>query len=529
MKRETTLLARFEQLGELQTKAETQTGVKRSWINRSIRAILDLEPTYKKITACMQDQRAATEWFSEVVDLRQQTEFTRRAYLSNQVTTVERNMQLSFSLPVDFHETVPDFDEEKLLKLPFFVVIQPELISDDFMYALGLMPRWLNRVERVEKKIEAIPVIKGIFATAIPVHMRKWKSGRIIRIDRPGMPYDGKYIVFQEITEKWTDTADKTQPSARMSPRVYDNVYSLIRGQYHAIDGVMGRKRALQETREQHIPLLQGKWKDSGYPDEKRKADIANLMKWLQGKISFNEQRALEDRLARITFNHNEQDIQRLIWAFNDVSQEIAEKIGKKWELTKQLDVIEDATLLAESVFYNIFDSVMNHIQTMDQGELKKKVGEAIKQWQEIAPLSQALRNDLGRIYALTRVSLGRVKTSGFIGQPFNTMYHALENHIDTLPKRINLEYIRKTLSFLLALKHFAHGLTMIRLEHYEKMYGNHRYPDEFIEQLLHIQEGLNDTYFLPNIRLWERAKKEFEKMCADINAAVEKIRETTK
>ena len=82
--------------------------------------------------------------------------------------------------------------------------------------------------------------------------------------------------MFQETTEKESvETGNqRSRPIRKVSVRVFDSAFSVIRGQEKAISGLKERKMALGEIRDNDIPRMMIRWKDAEYTEVQRISDI---------------------------------------------------------------------------------------------------------------------------------------------------------------------------------------------------------------------------------------------------------------
>ena len=155
------------------------------------------------------------------------------------------------------------------------------------MIGLGYMTeedRRLSLGEKVAKKIQAIPHIKNLLRDLRPLSLQpRMTTGRISLVQNPENPNFGKYVVFQETTEIENDDTRKRRRKIRnIVPRVYDDIYSLMRGQRHALDSLEKKIEFLSAIKDNDIPKLSLEWEREDYTDEQKRTDIAILVEKLK-------------------------------------------------------------------------------------------------------------------------------------------------------------------------------------------------------------------------------------------------------
>lgn len=97
-----------------------------------------------------------------------------------------------------------------------------------------------------------------------------------------------------------------------MTVRVYDDVFSLIRGQQKALAHLHEKRKKLRTLHNHSIPTILLQWKEPNYTQEAKDQDIQSIKDVLRGSMTFHEERALHDRLERIQHLHPEQDVRRI-------------------------------------------------------------------------------------------------------------------------------------------------------------------------------------------------------------------------
>lgn len=239
------------------------------------------------------------------------------------------------------------------------------------MIGLGYMTEEDRRIslgEKVTKKIQAIPHIKNLLRDLRPLSLQpRMTTGRISLVENPENPNFGKYVVFQETTDIEDDNTRKRRRKIRnIIPRVYDDIYSLMRGQRHALDSLEKKIEFLSVIKDSDIPELSLKWKNEDYTDDQKRTDIAILVEKLKKKISYSEKRALEDRIREITFDHAERDCLRLIGACNDLIRETQEKIEKNAEISRQLEWLKHEEKAKRIGFEKFYEELLRDVEAVN-------------------------------------------------------------------------------------------------------------------------------------------------------------------
>lgn len=518
------LLADFEELPSLREKSINCTGTR-----RRIALLLEQEPIIEDIIVSIDKQRVRRDELDLMRDMRPVSDHVRRETLSRIPATPARNIQLAYSLPVDYRVQkwdIPDTSETDIIES---VVIQPEYISDDFMVSLGYMTegekRTLSYEEKIHGKIEKIAEIKSIYKTAHSIQLGKWReSGRILRIDMPGKKYHGQYIVFQETTDiemVAAGTRWKKRMERKVIPRVYGSVFSLIRSQEYALSGMSDRLSTLRDIRDSDIPRLSMKWKDDTYDDAARQTDLTSLKSKLIGKSTYHERMALEERIGKIALRHPEQDFQRLRGACNDIIQAIESKIGKKSELRKQLDWLTDLESKERWWFDTFYRTLIEHLESINtRGLLRLSLLEIPISGDEIH-LSWTEKGALGNLWFIIKTYARRNNTSlkHWLWYPYHEIDAIIWDHLRRFESNgniINKEYLRISLSIILEMKKHAYNLLLEEIIHYKKRSLRTPLPHEkirLLEKLDFIRASLVGIPFLRNIPLTEHGKERYTHM----------------
>jgi hypothetical protein len=404
--------------------------------------------------------------------------------LSHMPSTIFDYMQRAFSLPEDMRMSTPELSPEEIKNLPFSVVIQPEYISDSLMVGLGYMSESESKnesfSEKLARKIDAIPAIKWLFAHALPIKLWKKRStARIIILQDTGSPNHGKYILFREKSsrEKKEISSKKPEKNRMVTIHVFDDIFRLIRSQRYAHSWLRSRKKTLQEIRDEDIEMMILKWKDDTYSEDEKIADITLLIEKLDGYETYEIERALEDRIKKIQLRHSEQDQQRLMGARNDIITAIREKIGKWWEIARQLDFLEDAEIQERKRFFMVFSeihAIMLELKTIiekrDSSETKE---EFMKRDSRVRSLFGKIWNTVHRYQTSSQdISLSN------LGNPYHQILPLVSRSMTDMRdclqksgKKIDTSYIDTLTDLLSGIQRIASDIVVREREHYEKLY----------------------------------------------------------
>ena len=209
------------------------------------------------------------------------TDHMRLATMEEQWPSIFYYAQRVFSLPEDYVFQPKDFSRN-IWGYMDALVFQPEFISDDILIDLGLMKKEDKippltrkseqekmeiRQENIEKKIATLPELKSILASAKPLQIGQWSryTGRILSLE------NGKYLVFQE-QKQWTK--ERKKPNILYVPKVYNDMYSLLRSQEYGSWGI-AEKLENRTMIVSELEILHTFWKL--FSSEEKKARIVEI------------------------------------------------------------------------------------------------------------------------------------------------------------------------------------------------------------------------------------------------------------
>ncbi len=119
---------------------------------------------------------------------------------------------------------------------------------------------------------------------------------------------------------------------------MYDDIFSLIRGQGHAIENLEDGAVALSHMKSE-LERLFSQWKT--LENEERKERVALLSDELSHWQTYEEILALEDRIEKIGFSHPERDANRVLGAFKGIVRAFESKIAKAGVLANGKTVLK--------------------------------------------------------------------------------------------------------------------------------------------------------------------------------------------
>lgn len=523
--KKTTLLDQFEQLPELREQEEISTGKTKVRIARQIAWLIEQEPIVRAIFDILASQRATRDDIDLTMDIRPIDPIRRADHISGLRHSIVNFAQRAFSLPTDYRITNAEWESRRgdpgIIES---IVIQPEYLSDDFMIGLGYMTEEDRRIslgEKVTKKIQAIPHIKNLLRDLRPLSLQpRMTTGRISLVENPENPNFGKYVVFQETTDIEDDNTRKRRRKIRnIIPRVYDDIYSLMRGQRHALDSLEKKIEFLSVIKDSDIPELSLKWKNEDYTDDQKRTDIAILVEKLKKKISYSEKRALEDRIREITFDHAERDCLRLIGACNDLIRETQEKIEKNAEISRQLEWLKHEEKAKRIGFEKFYEELLRDVEAVNavmiwvdpQGMSEDEVIEWI-QANRLNKLWQTVQNYMRLPHFAVALWYPFQRIAG------DTASHviAIKNHRGWPKGPIRKEGLRITLSLILAVKEIRYTMIMKEAEHRMRVRGEGMTEGEkskLASRLHTVWNSLEGYRFLPEVDLRESGQEKFEAM----------------
>lgn len=528
--KQTPLLDKFEQLPKLREQEESATGKERVKISRKIEALRKKEPSIESLLEALDRQRVARDDLDLTMDIRQIDPVNRTEHMSSLHHSIVNFAQRAFSLPIDYRITNAEWesrgDDPGIVES---IVIQPEYISDDFMIGLGFMTESERRLpfsEKIEKKIQAIPHIKTLLRDLTPLTTRTSRStGRISTVTNPWNPNFGKYIVFQEITNvEEEDSRKRRRMTRKIIPHVYDDTYSMLRWQQHALDSLKRKIEFLSEIRDDLIPALIIRWQRPWYTEDEKKNDLAILEELLQKKLSYNERRALEDRIRKIQLDHPERDRLRLVGACNDLIKETQKKIEKNAEISRQLAWIRNQEKALRISFDHFYDEIIGAIEELN----------AVMTWsdprtlREDEPLEGIQTNKLNQFWKIVENFMWLPHFQITLWHPFHTIRGTIawkaidmKNHRNGWKKTVRKEWLKITLSLILSLKEIRYHMIQEEVEHHMRVRPHMTLWEKrkLRAKVTKTRISLEQIRFLPEVELLEWWRTKFLAMITDLRA----------
>lgn len=536
MPRDTTLLAQFEALPELREKAELWNSRVRSWAQKKVEKLFELEPIIEDIIEVMDKQQWYRDELGITEDIRPITDARREDFMADLAHIIPFFALRAFSLPADYR--VPK--EKKWTREMYngfidAIVIQPEYLSDDFLVSLGLMnedeKKNLSQKEKIQRKISLIPEIKNLLRALAPLKIwEKRTTGRVARVANPKNPHYGGYVVFQEFSEIEKDTEKKRRNMRRrIVPHFYNDHYSLIRSQRYAKEKLREKTKSLRELRDEIIPSMRRRWEDSAYGIEEKRRDVAFLRSVLIWQHNFHEKRAL-DRIEKIAFIHPEQDRQRLFWAGNDIITGIEQKIGKNNEISSQTEWLLDSERQVRNAFEPFYEEIMLQIGQLNQ-VLEWFNPDTFGETQNLTGVQAHAFNTFLKIVERYREALWKTPE---IGAPFeripwvvNGYLQSIEQHRAERKKSIGKVWVRHTLAFILELKKIRYEIMMKEAEYRIKVRWegmSRREKGNLRGKIERVRDSLANTRFLPDIDLLPAGQTKFEDMIESLTWLIESL-----
>lgn len=538
MKRDTTLLARFDALPLLQDTIENGSSRAKAWARKQVANLLALESTIEQITQSLEMQRWYRNQLDTTKDISPISDRGRETYMAELPHIIPFFALRAFSLPLDYRvPKVRPLTKEMYHAFIDAIVIQPEYLSDDFLLSLGLMSedeeKSLSLKEKIEKKIVLIPHIKELLHELTPLSIwERRTTGRISRVADPKSPHFGGYIVFQEHTEIENDTEKKRRNMKRkIVARYFKDHYSLIRSQRYATLGLKNKIEFLRKFRDEIIPTILLRWQRTDYMEVDKKTDVADLIAELEWSLAYHERRALEDRIKKIDFQNPEQDRQRLIWACNDIIKATSDKLGKQNEISAQTEWLRDSERQVRSAFELFYDEIMAQIPRLNQSlhSVDPKT-----MWDNIN-LSWEQAHDFNSFQKMIQRFHERNSSLPLVGNPFHTLWWLVTEYLEALSEHrrerkwaIGKNGLRLTLSFLLELKKIRFEVMVKEAEYRQKIRWdamNVREKSNLVIKIWHVRDSLENVRFLPDIELKEGWQKLFEGMISELNRIIEWMR----
>ncbi len=436
MKRDTTLLARFDALPLLQDTIDNGSARAKAWARKQVANLLALEPILEQITQSLEMQRWYRDQLDTTKDISPISDRGRETYMAELPHIIPFFALRAFSFPLDYRvPKVRPLTKEMYHAFIEAIVIQPEYLSDDFLLSLGLMSedekKSLSLKENIKKKIGLIPHMKELLhgLTALRIWERR-TTGRIARVADPKSPHFGGYIVFQEHTEIENDTEKKRRNMKRkIVPRYFKDHYSLIRSQRYATLRLKNKIEFLRKFRDEIIPTILLRWQRTDYTEADKNSDVADLIAELEWSLAYHERRALEDRIKKIDFQNPEQDRQRLIWACNDIIKATSDKLWKQNEISAQTEWLRDSERQVRSAFELFYGEIMAQIPRLNQAlegvDPQNMTPDENLKGNQTHTFNIFLRN-IQRFHE-------RIGSLPLVGNPFHTLTWLVENYLKSM------------------------------------------------------------------------------------------------
>ena len=458
----------------------------------------------QKIGYTLESQRESrkTAWLER---FHHDTNHMRLATMEKQGSSIFYYAQRAFSLSEDYVFRPNDFSRNIWWYMDA-LVFQPELIPDDILISLWLMqkedkiPLLTRKSEQqkmeirknnIEKKIELIPELKAILASAKPLQVWSWSryTGRVLSLE------NGKYLLFQEI-KQWT--SERKKPNISYVPKVYDDIYSLLRSMEYGTAEIAERLKNW-EIILSDLELLRTSWRlFSG--EQKRNAITVILQKMKYSKI--HQVVSAKNRLMDIEYNHDETDSNRILWARNDIQNLIYSQQWKKWALGYQWAMIDSQITNEERKFGFLKSEFISKLNEMNVWELKSYLQ---YDWE----LSNELRRKIMRAFRVLRGYVDSYTSQRFIGAPFLSFVQALENEL-SLQKNTYMDSLRSLLKVILIIKQYAYKIGIYQIKHHLK---KDRPNNSIIEDIDSLVLLLDEKTFLPFVELKTSGQERFGNM----------------
>lgn len=466
------------------------------WISDQITSVLDSQRQAQKLVGLQR--------------FRHDADHMRLATMEEQWPSIFYYAQRVFSLPEDYVFRPEDFSRN-IWGYMDALVFQPEFIPDDILINLGLMntedkipsltrkseqEKMRIRQENIEKKITCIPQLKRILASAKPLQIHQWSryTGRILSLE------NGKYLVFQE-QKQWTH--ERKKPNILYIPKVYDDIYSLLRSQEY------GKTEIVQwlenwATLFSDLEVLHTSWRIVS--EQEKKTVIAEIQqKMIHSKIP--QIVSARNRLLDIEYNHDEKDANRVLWARNDIQNLIFSQEWKKWSIGYQWAMIAHQITNEERKFEFLKSGFISKLNEMDVHELEKYL--TWDGWK----LGYDFQKKITQAFVVLRWYVASYASQGFIWEPFLSFIQALDNELSTR-KNTHKDSLKSLLKVTLAIKQYAYQIGIYQIKHSLKKEG---FNDTIINHIDRIVTLLDEKTFLPFVELKPSGQERFANMKANL------------
>lgn len=434
------------------------------------------------------------------------TDHMRFATMEKQWPSIFYYAQRVFSLPEDYVFRPSNFS--KSIKDYFdALVFQPELIPDELMINLWLMqahdkiPSLTRKSAQqkmeihqvnIERKIAIIPELKAILASAksFQTGQESRFTGRILLLE------NGKYLLFQE-HKQWTD--ERKKPNILYVPKVYDDMYSLLRsqeyGSWEINNTIENWKMILSD-----LSIFQTWWKM--YSEKEKRINISNiLMKMKYSKIP--QVVSARKRLLAIEYIHDEKDANRILWAWNDIQNLVYSQEWKRWAIWLHWAMIAQQISNEEKKFDYLKSTFISKLKEMDVWVLENYLT------QEGWKLSPDIDKNLNQAFVVLRRFVNTYISPNFIWEPFLSFVQKIHYEI-SLPKDNYTDFLRSLLKVILIIKQYAYHIGIYQIKHQLKK----NWPiEQIIADIDSLVLLLDAKTFLPFIQLKPSGQERFENM----------------
>ncbi|NRH20697.1 hypothetical protein HOO68_01490 [Candidatus Gracilibacteria bacterium] len=477
------------------------------------RSIVDWMTLYKgiseQIASTLESQRQLQR-STGLERFHHDTDHMRLATMEQQGPSIFYYAQKVFSLPEDYVFQPKDFSRN-IGGYMDALVFQPEFIPDDILIDLGLMnkedklppltrkseqQKMEIRQENTQKKIATLPELKSILASARPLQIgqRSRYTGRILLLA------NGKYLVFQEQKK---GTHERKKPNILYVPKVYDDMYSLLRSQEYALLEITERLKNWTMIHSE-LELLHTSWRLSS-GDEKKSMIAGIQQKMRHSRIP--QIVSARNRLMDVEYNHDEKDANRVLGARNDIHILVRSQEGKKGAIGYQRAMIAHQITNEECKFGFLKSGFISKLTEMDTSELEKYLN------QDGYQLGSEFQKKITQAFAVLRGYVSSYASQSFIGEPFLSFIQALENELSER-KNTHKDSLRSLLKITLAIKQYAYQIGIYQIKHGLKKNTPNDLIITNIDVLILL---LDEKTFLPFVELKSSGQERFANMKANL------------
>jgi hypothetical protein len=460
-----------------------------------------------------QRKEQSMAWLSR---FKHDTDHKRRETMEKQWPSIFYYVQRAFSLPYDYALRNEDFNKnkEKYIK---GIVINPEMISDNFLIELGL----LDEVDRIpslsgktlieksrlqevsmEKKVHCIDELKNILAHSRSIQTGIWNrtSWRILAVP------SGQYIVFQEQKTSWVE---KNKPNIQYIPKVYNDLYSLVRSMQYGSRWLSKRLWNIP-TIKAELDGLYANW--GVLAEDSKKAQVDDTLSKLASFKSTNIVNAC-NRLKEITYTHSSQDSWRILWAANDIGKHILTNEWKRCAIGHQ-DILLQHIVENEEVKFDVFStSIINYLKQMDEEQLMKVI-----QDDKITP---ELNKKITQVIGVFGTYINEWKRNRFTWMPYSLLIKELDSTLEWIQNKEWKALIRILYRCLLIIKKFSYLLVLYKTKHGIKLKQNRTHLEE---NLLWVKNLLEEKSFLPQFESTENIKQNHRHMVDHLDQIIAEL-----